>query len=75
MPDAKRHRVLFRLRQPDRLPRLDAAAGDRRRDRRAIVWRPMLLGGVFKAAGNQSPVMVPPKGRWMGGDMARFARR
>lgn len=40
-----------------------------------IAWRPMLLGGVFKATGNQSPVMVPAKGRWMGGDLVRFARR
>ena len=27
-----------------------------------LVWRPMLLGGVFKGAGNQSPVMVALKG-------------
>lgn len=41
----------------------------------AIVWRPMLLGGVFKAAGNQSPVMVALKGAWMWHDMERWARR
>ena len=40
-----------------------------------IDYMPMLLGGVFKATGNQSPVMVPAKGRWMGDDLARFARR
>jgi 2-hydroxychromene-2-carboxylate isomerase len=40
-----------------------------------IVWRPMLLGGVFKATGNQSPVSVPAKGRWMHGDMQRWAQR
>lgn len=40
-----------------------------------ISWRPMLLGGVFKATGNASPVTVPAKGRWMGADIARFARR
>jgi 2-hydroxychromene-2-carboxylate isomerase len=40
-----------------------------------VRYMPMLLGGVFKATGNQSPVMVPAKGRWMGGDLARFARR
>ena len=40
-----------------------------------IAWRPMLLGGVFKATGNASPVTVPAKGRWMGADIARFARR
>jgi 2-hydroxychromene-2-carboxylate isomerase len=40
-----------------------------------IQYVPMLLGGVFKATGNQSPVMVPAKGRWMGDDLQRFARR
>lgn len=40
-----------------------------------IVWRPMLLGGVFKATGNQSPVLIAPKGAWMWGDMDRWARR
>lgn len=40
-----------------------------------LVWRPMLLGGVFKATGNASPVSVPAKARWMHADMARWARR
>ena len=40
-----------------------------------LVYRPMLLGGVFKATGNASPVSVPAKGRWMGDDIARWARR
>jgi len=40
-----------------------------------IDWRPMLLGGVFKATGNASPVAVPAKGRWMNQDIARWARR
>ena len=40
-----------------------------------IVWRPMLLGGVFKATGNASPAMVPAKGRWMNADLPRFAER
>jgi 2-hydroxychromene-2-carboxylate isomerase len=40
-----------------------------------IVWRPMLLGGVFKATGNASPVAVAAKARWMNADMARWARR
>ena len=51
------------------MPRLAADSGAR------IHYVPMLLGGVFKATGNQSPVMVPAKGRWMGGDLKRFARR
>jgi 2-hydroxychromene-2-carboxylate isomerase len=51
------------------MPRLAADSGAR------IDYVPMLLGGVFKATGNQSPVMVPAKGRWMGTDLVRFARR
>jgi 2-hydroxychromene-2-carboxylate isomerase len=51
------------------MPKLAADTGAR------IDYVPMLLGGVFKAAGNQSPVMVPAKGRWMGDDLQRFARR
>jgi 2-hydroxychromene-2-carboxylate isomerase len=51
------------------LPRIAAECGAQ------IVWRPMLLGGVFKATGNASPVSVPAKGRWMFGDLARWARR
>ncbi len=38
-----------------------------------LVRRPILLGGVFKATGNQSPVMVEKKGTWMFGDLARHA--
>ena len=37
--------------------------------------RPMLLGGVFQATGNVSPVTVVPKGRYMNVDIARHARR
>lgn len=40
-----------------------------------IAYRPMLLGGVFKATGNQSPVTLPAKAKWMGGDLQAFARR
>jgi len=36
---------------------------------------PILLGAVFKATGNASPVTVPAKGRWMTDDMALWARR
>ena len=41
----------------------------------ALIYRPMLLGGVFQATGNQSPVMIPSKGRFMLQDLQRFARR
>ena len=51
------------------VPRIAREAGAQ------LIWRPMLLGGVFKATGNQSPVMIPSKGAWMLRDLARFASR
>ena len=39
-----------------------------------LAWRPMLLGGVFKATGNASPVSVPAKGKWMLSDLKLWAR-
>jgi len=39
-----------------------------------IVRRPMLLGGVFKATGNQTPVAIPAKGAYMLVDMTRMAK-
>jgi 2-hydroxychromene-2-carboxylate isomerase len=51
------------------LPALCAQAGAE------LVYRPMLLGGVFQVTGNASPATVPAKGRYMNDDMARFARR
>jgi 2-hydroxychromene-2-carboxylate isomerase len=40
-----------------------------------LKYRPMLLGGVFKATGNSSPVSVPAKGKWMFTDMNIWAKR
>ncbi|MFJ4345269.1 2-hydroxychromene-2-carboxylate isomerase [Pseudomonas sp. NPDC089401] len=40
-----------------------------------LVYRPMLLGGVFQATGNASPAMIPAKGRYMSIDLGRFAAR
>lgn len=41
-----------------------------------LVYRPMLLGGVFKATGNTSPVAIPAKGAYMNQhDLPRFAKR
>lgn len=51
------------------LPALCAATGTQ------LVYQPMLLGGVFKATGNASPITVPAKGRYMFDDLARYARR
>ncbi len=43
--------------------------------RSEIEYRPMLLGGVFQATGNRSPMEVPAKGQYMVDDLQRFARR
>jgi 2-hydroxychromene-2-carboxylate isomerase len=51
------------------LPRLCAEAGA------TLVYRPILLGGVFQATGNASPATIPAKAHYMGSDLARFARR
>jgi len=40
-----------------------------------IVYKPFLLGGVFQATGNRSPMEVPAKGKYMQADLERFARR
>ena len=41
-----------------------------------IDYKPMLLGGVFKATGNTTPVAIPAKGQYMlAHDLPRFARR
>ena len=51
------------------MPRLAAQAAAR------IDYRPVLLGGVFQATGNRSPMEVPAKASYMLGDLERFAQR
>ena len=51
------------------LPALQAATGAK------AVFKPMLLGGVFQATGNQSPANIPAKGKYLFADFARFAER
>lgn len=51
------------------LARLRAAHGA------SVVLRPMLLGGVFQATGNSSPVTVPAKARYTCIDFQRYAAR
>lgn len=41
----------------------------------ALVYKPMLLGGVFQATGNRAPITVPLKGSYLFTDLNRFARR
>lgn len=40
-----------------------------------LAWRPMLLGGVFKATGNRAPGAIAAKGAWMRNDLRRWARK
>ena len=41
-----------------------------------VNYKPMLLGGVFKATGNASPITIPAKGHYMMvHDLPRFAKR
>ena len=40
-----------------------------------LIYRPILLGGVFKATGNASPATIPAKGRYMFQDLDRYAHR
>ena len=51
------------------LPALEAATGAKG------VLKPMLLGGVFQATGNQSPANIPAKGKYIFADFERFAKR
>ncbi len=41
----------------------------------SINWTPILLGGVFKASGNNSPALVPLKSAWMEKDLKKWALR
>lgn len=74
MSDAKTLEFFFDVGSPTsylawtQLPALAADCGAQ------LAWRPMLLGGVFKATGNVSPVTNPAKARWMLGDLALWAR-
>ena len=50
------------------LPKIAARHGT------TIIWRPMLLGGVFQATGNKSPIEIPAKGRYSLIDLQRWAQ-
>lgn len=44
------------------------------RTRTVVSWRPFLLGGVFKASGNEMPARVAAKARWMLDDLRGWSR-
>jgi 2-hydroxychromene-2-carboxylate isomerase len=39
-----------------------------------VVYRPMLLGGVFKETGNSSPIAIEAKRKYMTADLERWAK-
>ena len=51
------------------LPKIAAEAGAE------LVYKPVLLGGIFQATGNSPPAAVPAKGKYMLRDLARYAAR
>ena len=40
-----------------------------------VVFRPFLIGGVYKATGNDMPARIPAKAMYMVRDTARWAER
>jgi 2-hydroxychromene-2-carboxylate isomerase len=50
---------------------IDAVAAKHGAD---VTWRPMLLGAVFKATGNEMPARVAAKATWMLSDLAMWAK-
>jgi 2-hydroxychromene-2-carboxylate isomerase len=51
--------------------KIDALGARHGRD---VVWKPILLGAVFKLTGGQPLVQIPIKGDYVQRDFARFAR-
>jgi 2-hydroxychromene-2-carboxylate isomerase len=50
------------------LPKIAAKQGA------TINWKPMLLGGVFQATSNHSPIEIPAKGKHLNVDLQRWAK-
>jgi len=48
-------------------------AGVAERTKLPVRWRPFLLGAVFKATGNDLPIRLPSKAKWMLHDMTLWA--
>jgi len=49
--------------------------GFAKRNNATVIYRPILLGAVLKATGNQSPMAIPAKGRYMAIELRRWAQR
>lgn len=50
-------------------------AGLAARTRAEVVYRPFLLGGVFKETGNASPITIESKRKYMAVELERWAKR
>lgn len=51
------------------IPGIEATTGA------TAAFKPMLLGGVFQATGNHSPITIPAKGKYTFVDFSRYAKR
>ncbi|WP_207002286.1 2-hydroxychromene-2-carboxylate isomerase [Trinickia mobilis] len=40
-----------------------------------VVWKPVLLGGIFQATGNATPMDLPAKAKWMIDDLQLWAHK
>lgn len=52
-----------------RMPELIAKTGV------TVNYIPIFISGIFKLTGNDTPITVPAKGKWIFKDFARFAKR
>lgn len=41
----------------------------------SIIWTPVLVGAIFQATGNASPITIPAKGRYTMLELLRWAKR
>lgn len=51
------------------LPKLEKETGAE------IIYRPMFLPGIFEKSGNDTPITIPAKAKWIFEDFKRFAKR
>lgn len=74
MTDATRIEFFFDIGSPYSYLAATQVEDVARRVNTHVEWRPFLLGGVFKASGNDMPARVAAKGVYMFKDLARFAK-
>src|ERR1700686_3043764 len=77
-PRRNRHgqgsRVFLRLWKPIQLSRRQQLKGLAEPTGARVIYRPMLLGGVFKETGNSSPITIEAKRKYSNIDLERWAK-